>query len=97
MALGRKVDYPVHIILFHQRLHRFIVTDVGFYKDIILLALNVFQVGQISCIRQFVEVDDAVFRVFVHEKAYHVRTDESGTARYHYISLKFHIALFCLE
>ena len=90
MTLRRKMDYPVNVVLLHQRLHRFIIADVCLYKRIILLTLYVLQVCQIPCIRQLVKVDDAVFGVLVYEQAYHMRAYETGSARYDDVSLVFH-------
>ena len=94
VALGCKVDYPVNVVLLHQRLHRFIIADVRLYKRIILLALDVLQVCQISCIRQLVEVDNVVFGVFVYEQSYNVRAYKTRSAGYDDVSLVFHD--FCI-
>ena len=74
------MDDAVHLILLQQLEHAVEVADVGLDEDVIGPILNVFQVGQIAGIREFVEVDNAVVGVLVHEKAYHVAADESGSA-----------------
>ena len=72
MALGGEVDYSVDVVLRHQRLDCFVVANVGLHEHVVFLVLNVLEVGQVACIRQLVEVDDAVLRIFVHEQAYYV-------------------------
>ena len=84
------MDYSVDVVLRHQRLDCLVVADVGLHEHVVFLVLNVLEVGQVACIRQLVEVDDAVLRIFVHEQAYYMRADEAGSARYHYASLECH-------
>ena len=78
MTLCRQVDDAVHMMLLHHFLHLLIVADVRFHEYIVFLVLDVLQVRQIPCIRQLVQVDDAVFRILVHEEANHMAADESG-------------------
>jgi len=66
------VDYSVDVVVGHQLLYCLVVADVGLHKHVVFLVLNVLEVGQVACIRQLVEVDDAVLRIFVHEQAYYV-------------------------
>ena len=67
MAFGCQVDDTINTILPHQSLHFFKIADVGFYKCIIRLVLNIFQVSQITCISQFVKIDNVIVRIFVHK------------------------------
>ena len=93
MTFGCQVDDTVDVVFHHQRLDCLVVADVGFHEHIVLLACYVLEVRQVAGIRQLVEVDDAVFGVFVYEQAYHMRADESRSACYHDVSLEFHIVL----
>lgn len=88
VTLCRQVDDAVHVILLHHLLHLLVVADVRFHEHIVFLVLNVLQVCQVSRIRQLVQVDDAVFRILVHEEANHMAADESGTAGNQYVAFE---------
>ena len=88
VTLCRQVDDAVHVILLHHFLHLFVVADVRFHEHIVFLVLDILQVRQVSCIRQLVQVDDAVFRILVHEEANHMAADESGTAGNQYVAFE---------
>ena len=90
VALRRQVDDAVHVILRHQRLHRPVIADVGLHEGVVLLVLHVLQVRQVAGVGQLIQVDDVVLGVLVHEKAYHVASDEARAARYDDVSLVFH-------
>ena len=79
VAFGGQVDDTVYVVLLHHFLHLVIVADVCLHEDIVFLVLDVFQVGQVTGIRQLVQIDDAVFRILVYEEANHVAADETGT------------------
>ena len=80
MAFGSKMDDAVHGVLRHQFTHLVEVADVRLGKGVIRLVLNVFQIRQVSGIRQFIYINYMVFRIFVHEQAHHVASDETCTA-----------------
>ena len=48
------------------------VTDIGLYKGIIRLIFDIFQIGQISSISQFIQIDNMIFRIFIDEQTYNV-------------------------
>ena len=81
MTLRCKVDNAVNVILLHETEHSVKVTNISFYKYIVCAAFNILKVCQIACIRQFIQIYDAIFRVFIHEKSYYMAAYKSGTAR----------------
>jgi hypothetical protein len=81
MAFGREMNDAVDGILLEEREHIIEFADVAFHENIIGTVFDVFQVGQIAGISEFVEIDDAVVGIFVHKQPNHVRSDESGAAR----------------
>lgn len=88
MAFGGKVDDAVHAVLRQQFPDGFEVANVRLYKSIVRAAFYIFQVRQVAGISQFVQVDDAVLRIFVHEKAHHMAADKSGAAGYDYVAFE---------
>ena len=74
------MNHAIHIILLERRANGVEIADVSLHKAVIRRILNVFQVSEIAGIGEGVQIDDAVFRVFIHEKAHHMRADEPGTA-----------------
>ena len=85
MAFGGKVDDAIHGVLRHQFTHLVEVADIRLDKGIIRLVFYVLQIRQVSGIRQFIHINYMVFRIFVHEQAHHVASDETGTAGNDYI------------
>ena len=90
VAFGSQMDDAVHVILGHQPGNAVEIANVSLYESIVRLAFNILQVGQIARIREFVQIDDMVFRIFVDEKTYHMAADESGSASNDDVSFKFH-------
>ena len=86
MALGGEVYDACYLMLADYAAHLVEIGDVGLHEGIIRLVLDVFQIGEIARIRQFVEVDNVVVGVFVDEEAHDVGTDEPGSAGNKYIS-----------
>ena len=80
MALSREMDNAVDMLFLHQFVNTVEVADIHLYETVIRFVLNVLQVGQVASISKLVEVDDPVFRLFVHEKANNVTADETGAA-----------------
>ena len=70
VAFGCKMDNTVYLILLHQRKYGIEITDIRLNKSIIWSLLDILQIGQVSGIGQFVEIDDMIVRVFRDEKPY---------------------------
>ena len=90
MALGGKVDHPVDHIVPEDLEDRVEVADVSLHEDVVGGVFNIFEIGKVARIGQFVEVDDAVVRILVDEPADNMVADEAGTAGNKNVSLEFH-------
>ena len=89
-----KVDDAVDFVVDHEFVHRVKVADVGLDEGVVLLVFNVLEVGKVAGVCELVDVDDVVVGVFVHEEAYYVAADESGSACYYYAALHILFLLF---
>ena len=92
MAFGGQMDDAVHLLVLHQFIESVEVADIHLHKLIVRLVFDVLQVSEVSSIREFVEIDDVIVGILVHEEANYMTSDESGTAGNDNCS---HI-LFCL-
>ncbi len=75
------MDDAVDAVLCQQFPYPIEIADVGPYEPVVWGILDVFQIGEIARIGQFVEVDDEIVGVLRHEKPHDMRPDESRTAR----------------
>ena len=80
MTLGGKMDDTVDMLILHEFVERIEVADIHFHELVVRLAFDVLQVREVARIRKFVEVDNLVFGILVHEKANHVATNEACAA-----------------
>ena len=85
MALGRKVNNTINIVLLEDLQHLVVIADVGLNKCIIRGILNILQIGQIACIGQFIEVNDMIIGIFIYKKAHYMVTNKTCTACDQYI------------
>jgi excinuclease UvrABC helicase subunit UvrB len=77
-------------VFLHERQHKVEIADVCLDKHVVRLVFYVLEVGKVSRISQFVEVDDTVLRIFVHEQTHYVAANEAGASSDDDISLKIH-------
>ena len=88
VALRRKMNDTVHLILL-QSLRNFLkITDIALHKHIVLAILYVFKVGQIASVSQLVIVDNLCPRILLHEQPDGVGTNKPRSPCNHYC---FHI------
>ena len=87
MALSCQVDDAIDLFLLHQAVEGVEIADVHLHELIVGLLLDVLQVGQIAGVGEFVEVDDVVVGILVHEMAHHVAPDKACAAGNYYIAL----------
>ena len=80
MAFSSQMDDTVYTILLHDFLHLFVVADVGFDESVVRLVFDVLQIGQVTGVGQFVQVDNVILGIFVDEQSDYMAADESGTA-----------------
>lgn len=87
MAFGSQVDDAVYLLVLHQFVESVEVADIHLDKLVVGPLLNVLQVGEVSSIRQLVQVDNAIIGILVHKKAYNMRSDKACTACNYYLLL----------
>ena len=80
MGLGGEVDDAVDLFVLHQFVDAVEVADVHLDELVVLLVLDVLQVGEIAGIGQLVQVNYLVLWIFVYEEADDVAADETGSA-----------------
>ncbi len=80
MAFGSEVDNAIDLLVLHQLVEGFEVTDVHLHEFVVGLALHVLEVGKVASISQLVEVDDVIVWIFIDKEAYNVRANEACTA-----------------
>ena len=89
MALSGQMDDAIHLFVLHQLIEGIEVADVHLDKLVVGLVLDVLQIGEVAGIGQFVEVNDVILGILVHEQAHHVTSDEACAASNDDVS--FHI------
>lgn len=90
MAFCREVDDSIDLILAHDGADRVNVTDVCLDESIIRTILYVMEIGEISGVRELVQIDDMVVRIFVDEKTDYMTAYEAGTAGNDYTPFEIH-------
>ena len=80
MGFRREVDHPVHMLLQHEGKHPLEVADVHFDEPVVGPVFNVLEIREIARIGEFVQVDDPVVRILVHEQPHDMAADEAGAA-----------------
>ena len=61
MAFGSKVQHGTGAVLGRQRVHKGTVAQVALHKGMLRVALQADQVLQITCVGQFVQIDDGIY------------------------------------
>jgi len=79
VALGREVQDGPGRVLAQQGVQQRAIADIALHEDMPGVALQAFQVGQVPCVREQVEVDDAFVstRQPIEDE---VAADEAGAA-----------------
>ena len=96
MALSSQMNDTVHMFFSYQSAHSLIITDIHAHKAVVGSHLHVRQVTQIARISQFVETDDFIVGVFIHEEAHHMASYEACTtcdddSPFHYIYMYYYV------
>ena len=84
-----KVYDRIDLFLPHQCQNRIDVADISLDEAVVGTILYVLEIGKVAGIGQFIEIDDAVIRVFPDEMPDQVRADEARSSGYEYASV-FH-------
>ncbi len=82
MRLGSQMNHSVKAIFFKKFNEELSVNNISLNKSVVWLFFNIFQIGKISRVSQFVEINDFIFRIFGYELADCVRTYKSRAAGY---------------
>ncbi len=80
VALSGKVDNAVDMLALHEGVDGVKIANVGTDEGVVGLILDVLQVGEVAGVCQFVDIDDVILGVFVHEKTDDVAADEARSA-----------------
>ena len=80
MALRRKVDHDIGVLLLKQPEHRFPIADIGLDEPEIGLVHHALQRGEVARVGQFVQADDAVIRMGIQHMENEVAADKPGAA-----------------
>lgn len=95
MAFRRKMHHSVNVIFRKNLFNRFLITDVGFNKGIVLPLLQIFQIFQIAGIGEGIHIDNPDFVVIFPEHIVDViGTNKSCAACY---QISSHIFLLRLR
>ena len=68
MAFCCEVDYIVDVMGFEDVVYTFFITDVTFDEEVVFSVGNFFEVIFVSCVGEFVEVDDFDFVIIGFEE-----------------------------
>ena len=89
MGLGGKVDDAIDMLLLHEGKDSIKIADVHTDKPVIRLILDIAKVRQIAGVRQFIDVNYLIIRIFIDKQPDNMGTDEPGTACYDYRTFHF--------
>ena len=79
MTLGSQMDDTINLFILHQFIECIKVADIHLHELIVWCILNILEISQITCIGQFIQIDDMIFWILVHEKAHHMTSNEACT------------------
>ena len=81
MAFCRKMYDTINFIFLKNLMNRFRITNIRFHKGIILSVFYGFQIFQISCIGQFIYIDNTNFISILFKHIMNIiRSDKSCPA-----------------
>ncbi len=80
VAFGCQMYDAIHIVFRHQFVHKIEVANIGTDEYVVGSVFQIFQVGKVARIGQFIYIDDAVLRILVYEEADGVAADEPGAS-----------------
>ncbi len=80
MAFCGEVNDRVRAVFFENGAHGVCIGNISFFKDIVGFVFNIFQVLQIACVGECIEVNNRGVRQILYKFTHDVRTDEAGAA-----------------
>ena len=93
VRFSSEMDDAIHLLVLHQFVEGIEVADIHLHKLIVGLVLDILEVSQITCIRQFVEVNDVILRVLVHKQAHYMASDKACATSNNDCSFHFYLIL----
>jgi hypothetical protein len=82
MGLCRKMYDTVDLFLLHELADGIEVADIQPYKLIVRPVLDILEIGKVTGISKFINIDNAIFRVLVYQQPYYMAAYEAGSAGY---------------
>ena len=79
------MDDTINLLVLHQLVESIEIADIHAYELVVCFVLNIFEVSEVACINEFIQVDNVVFRVLVHEQTNYMAADETNTTGDNYI------------
>ena len=86
MALGRKMDHSVDLIVAHHSAHGVKIGHICFYKCVVGPRLHILEILQIAGIRQQIQIHYIIVRIFLYKESHHMGADEAGSPGDQYIA-----------
>ena len=80
VAFCREVDDTLDVVLGKEGFYEGFVTDVAFDEGVVGECFGFFKVVKVSCIGEFVEVDEVVLGVFLGKVWHEVGADKASAA-----------------
>ena len=68
MTLCSEMNDAVDLIFCEHLTDTLIVADIFTYEEVVRCLLDVLEIGEIACVGQFVQIDDAVVGVLIHHQ-----------------------------
>ena len=85
MGFGSQVNDPIELEFVKQTLYQIMVADIPFPKNVVGCIFYIGQVGQIPCVSQQIQVDNAVLWIVFDQSFDQVGADEASAAGDKYI------------
>ena len=93
VAFSRQMDDAIHLFVLHQLIKGLKIADVHFHELIVGLVFYILEIGQITCVGQFIQVDNLVVGILVHKQSDHVTANKSGASGNDDASFAIHICI----
>lgn len=88
MTLCCQVYHSIGIVTVEQGIYCLFIGNIGPFEDVVGVVVYVFQVLQVTCISEYIDVDDLIVGVSLEQSPNDMRANKSGTSSYEY-SLHF--------
>ena len=93
VAFRCKMDDTIYLFALYKFTEILKVADVHLYELVVRFILYILEVGEITCIRQLIKVDNLILRVLIYEKSYNMAANKACATSDNYCSLVVHFLL----